>query len=273
MFANAWVVGRDWHADGEVENSWLKEALVSQAYIGGSQKSNVVETMAKTAPGLALLGSGIFASSQYLPKLGELSEVISLRVIWSRSEDGAKKALLSARSYAPNVEAKWGQEGLEAILQDKSIQAVAIVLPAQHQLELVLRALEAGKHVIQEKPVGASVADVRKAWSTYQALAVNDKKLPIWAVAENYRFEPALIQTGKFAKEIGQIMGVQVLIEAPINSSSPYFSSSWRRDKNFKVENLTFMRQYSGARVLKCNFWSSLIYEIAHDANLLISLV
>lgn len=54
--------------------------------IGGSQKSNVVETMAKTAPGLALLGSGIFASSQYLPKLGELSEVISLRVIWSRSE-------------------------------------------------------------------------------------------------------------------------------------------------------------------------------------------
>lgn len=119
------------------------------ANIGGSQKSNVVETMAKTAPGLALLGSGIFASSQYLPKLGELSEVISLRVIWSRSEDGAKKALLSARSYAPNVEAKWGQEGLEAILQDKSIQAVAIVLPAQHQLELVLRALEAGKHVIQ----------------------------------------------------------------------------------------------------------------------------
>lgn len=47
---------------------------------------------------------------------------------------------------------------------------------------------------IIEKPVGASVADVRKAWSTYQALAVNDKKLPIWAVAENYRFEPALIQ-------------------------------------------------------------------------------
>lgn len=113
------------------------------ANIGGSQKSNVVETMAKTAPGLALLGSGIFASSQYLPKLGELSEVISLRVIWSRSEDGAKKALLSARSYAPNVEAKWGQEGLEAILQDKSIQAVAIVLPAQHQVSLNLGFLNA----------------------------------------------------------------------------------------------------------------------------------
>jgi hypothetical protein len=38
------------------------------------------------------------------------------------------------------------------------------------------------------------VADVRKAWSAYQALATNNAKLPIWAVAENYRFEPALIQ-------------------------------------------------------------------------------
>lgn len=190
--------------------------------------------MADEVPGLALLGSGIFASSQYLPKLGELGELISLRTIWSRSEDGAKKALLSARSYAPNAEAKWGQEGLESIFQDKSIHAVAVVLPAQHQLEIVLRALEAGKHVIQEKPVGPCVADVRKAWSAYQALATKNVKLPIWAVAENYRFEPALIQAGKFVKELGQIMGVQVLIEAPMNSSSPYFSSSWRRDPSFK---------------------------------------
>ncbi|XP_024378012.1 dehydrogenase FPY6 isoform X2 [Physcomitrium patens] len=190
--------------------------------------------MADGIPGLALLGSGIFASSQYIPKLGELGGIVSLNTIWSRSEDGAKKALQLAKSYAPNAEAKWGQEGLESILQDKSIHAVAVVLPAQHQLEIVLRALEAGKHVIQEKPVGPSVADVRSAWSAYQALAKNDTKLPIWAVAENYRFEPALIQAGKFVKELGQIMGVQVLIEAPMNSSSPYFSSSWRREANFK---------------------------------------
>lgn len=49
-------------------------------------------------------------------------------------QDGAKKALQLAKSYAPNAEAKWGQEGLESILQDKSIHAVAVVLPAQHQV-------------------------------------------------------------------------------------------------------------------------------------------
>lgn len=194
----------------------------------------MVEAMADAVPGLALLGSGVFASTQYVPKLGELGELISLKTIWSRSEDAAKKALLLAKSFAPNAEAKWGQEGLESILKDNSIHAVAVVLPAQYQLEIVLQALEAGKHVIQEKPVGPSVSDVRKAWSAYQALATNNAKLPIWAVAENYRFEPALIQAGKFVKELGQIMGVQVLIEAPMNSSSPYFTSSWRRDPSFK---------------------------------------
>jgi hypothetical protein len=42
--------------------------------------------------------------------------------------------------------------------------------------------------------VGAAVVEVRKAWSAYQALATQKLKLPIWAVAENYRFEPGLIQ-------------------------------------------------------------------------------
>jgi len=40
----------------------------------------------------------------------------------------------------------------------------------------------------------SGVAEVRKAWAEYQALAKKNVKLPIWAVAENYRFEPALIQ-------------------------------------------------------------------------------
>jgi hypothetical protein len=49
-------------------------------------------------------------------------------------QDAAKKALLLAKSFAPNAEAKWGQEGLESILKDNSIHAVAVVLPAQYQV-------------------------------------------------------------------------------------------------------------------------------------------
>jgi hypothetical protein len=82
--------------------------------------------------------------------------------------------------------------------------------------------------------MGAAVAEVRKAWSAYQALATQKLKLPIWAVAENYRFEPGLIQAARFVKEAGALMAVQVTMEVPMNSSNPYFLSTWRRDPDFK---------------------------------------
>ncbi|KAI5400804.1 hypothetical protein KIW84_065604, partial [Lathyrus oleraceus] len=51
----------------------------------------------------------------------------------------------------------------------------------------------------------------------------------IWSVAENYRFEPALIEGKKLIADIGKMMSVQVIVEGSMNSSNPYFSSSWRR--------------------------------------------
>jgi hypothetical protein len=107
------------------------------------------EVTEDTVPGLALLGAGQFACTTYVPKLGDLAHLASLKVIWSRSKDAALKGLELAKPYAPEAEAKWGDEGLEAIWNDKTIHAVAVVLPAQAQLNVVLQALQAGKHVIQ----------------------------------------------------------------------------------------------------------------------------
>lgn len=39
-----------------------------------------------------------------------------------------------------------------------------------------------------------------------------------------------LSQSKKMMAEIGDVMNVQVIIEGSMNSSNPYFSSSWRRD-------------------------------------------
>ncbi len=42
-----------------------------------------------------------------------------------------------------------------------------------------------------------------------------------------------LLQSKKLIAEIGDMKSVQVIIEGSMNSSNPYFSSSWRR--NFTV--------------------------------------
>lgn len=54
---------------------------------------------------------------------------------------------------------------------------------------MILLALEAGKHVISEKPVGPDEAVARKLVRDYQT--IYQARGLIWSVAENYRYEPA----------------------------------------------------------------------------------
>lgn len=97
--------------------------------------------------------------------------------------------------------------------------------------------------------------EIENAIASYNAISSNFSVKPIWAVAENYRFEPAfvevlvfnisglvpcipsyspfLLQSKKLVAEIGNMMSVQVIVEGSMNSANPYFLSSWRR--NFTV--------------------------------------
>nr|GLL32536.1 uncharacterized protein YMR315W [Ipomoea trifida] len=181
-------------------------------------------------PQIAILGSGIFVKTQYIPRLAEISHLFVLRAIWSRSEESARSAVELARKHFPNVECKWGDAGLEEIINDASIIGVAVVIAGQTQVEMSLRLLKGGKHVLQEKPAAACIAEAENALMHYNSLSTNMTQKPIWAVAENYRFEPVFTESKKMIAEIGDMMNVQVIIEGSMNSSNPYFSSSWRRN-------------------------------------------
>ncbi|EPS68382.1 hypothetical protein M569_06387, partial [Genlisea aurea] len=176
---------------------------------------------------VAIVGAGIFVRSTYIPRLAEIgNNSFVLRAIWSRSEDSAKSAHAIAKPFFPGVECKWGEAGLDDIVGDASIAAVMVVIAGQAQVDMSLRLLSAGKHVLQEKPAAASVNELQKAISGYQSLP----SAPIWAVAENYRFEPAFVEGRKLMTEIGNVVNFHVIVEGSMNSSNPYFSSSWRRN-------------------------------------------
>jgi predicted dehydrogenase len=55
---------------------------------------------------------------------------------------------------------------LEDVLTDPEIDAVAVATPAATHAEVVLACLDAGKHVLVEKPLAASVAEAEKLVST-----------------------------------------------------------------------------------------------------------
>ncbi|XP_059628856.1 dehydrogenase FPY6-like [Cornus florida] len=181
-------------------------------------------------PQIAILGAGTFVRTQYIPRLAEISDLLVLKSIWSRTEESARGAVEIARKFFPEVECKWGDEGLHEIVQDSSILGVAVVLAGQTQVDVALRLLKAGKHVLQEKPAAASNIEAETALSSYNSICAKIPGQPIWAVAENYRFEPAFVEGKKLVAGIGDMISVQVIVEGSMNSSNPYFSSSWRRN-------------------------------------------
>ncbi|KAL8489798.1 hypothetical protein ACS0TY_025615 [Phlomoides rotata] len=179
-------------------------------------------------PQIAILGAGIFVRTEYIPRLAQISQLFTLRAIWSRTEESARGAVDIAKEFFPEVECKWGDAGIDDIIQDASINAVLVVLAAQFQVDLSLRLLRGGKHVLQEKPAAASITELETALSSYNSLITTLPYQPIWAVAENYRFEPAFVEGTKLMADIGDLLNFQIIVEAPMNSSNPYFSSSWR---------------------------------------------
>jgi len=83
---------------------------------------------------------------------GKLTEVTAIA---SRSGDKARDA--AARLGIPRF-----YDSYAALLNDPAVDAVYIPLPNDQHVAWSIRALEAGKHVLCEKPIGLSAAEARQ---------------------------------------------------------------------------------------------------------------
>ncbi len=99
-----------------------------------------------------VLGAAAIATQRTMPALN-LAPSATLLALASR--DAAKSA---AAAQAANVPRVYGS--YDALLADADIDAVYIPLPNQLHFEWAVRALEAGKHVLCEKPLCITTAQV-----------------------------------------------------------------------------------------------------------------
>ena len=117
---------------------------------------------------------------------------------------------------------------LDAVLADESIEAVDIVLPIPVLPGVVRQALEAGKHVLSEKPIAPTVAEGKALVAHSRSFADQ-----VWMVGENWRYEGAFQAAAEAirAGRIGRPVFCDVSLQLPIKAE--YQGSSWRNSGAF----------------------------------------
>src|SRR4051794_3946526 len=116
----------------------------------------------------------------------------------------ASRDLERARTFAAAHGAPVAYGSYEALLADPSVDVVYVALPNHLHAEWSVRALDAGLHVLCEKPLALSVAEV----DAIQAAASRNGRVA--AEAFMYLHHPQIVRTLEFARE-GSIGRVEIL--------------------------------------------------------------
>jgi predicted dehydrogenase len=118
--------------------------------------------------------------------------------------------------------AAWGD--YESAIADPRIDAVVVAVPPRFHLELTLRALEAGKHVLVEKPAFLSMADyltVRDA---------RDRAGRVVLVGENDHYKPLAVTLRRLLAE--RVVGDLVFANFTTIAHRLKAADDWRNDED-----------------------------------------
>ncbi|HJZ56133.1 MAG TPA: Gfo/Idh/MocA family oxidoreductase [Gemmataceae bacterium] len=119
--------------------------------------------------------------------------------LWNRSQDRAKQraAEFGCKNHATPQE----------LVNDPAVKAVFVLTNLESHLEYTRLALEAGKHVLVEKPVGVSVGEIE------QMKKLSDAKGLICMPGHNYIYEQGMNRTRELVEngDLGRIVSAYVM--------------------------------------------------------------
>jgi predicted dehydrogenase len=165
----------------------------------------------------AAIGLGLISTQHFMPgtRISQLGEITGLV---SGHPDKAHKFAAEYNVPEANI---YNYENFDKIRDNPNIDAVYIGLPNSMHAEYTIRAAQAGKHVLCEKPMATSVAD---AEAMIAACKKADRKLMI---AYRCHFQSSHVQARELVRS-GAIGKVQVIEGAAGFNSAP---GVWRLNK------------------------------------------
>ncbi|KAK4442904.1 hypothetical protein QBC34DRAFT_488631 [Podospora aff. communis PSN243] len=243
--------------------------------------------------GIALLGAGIFAKTAHLPAI-QACPTLDLKAIYSRSQKSAEDVASAAVSnsdskskpkpdvYFDALTPEAEDRSLDALLAREDIVGVIIALPILSQPEVIRKAIEAGKHVLSEKPVAGDLDTAGGLVRWYDALpgqgggGEGGKGKPFWGVAENFRYIDALEYAAReiegMIKSGGRLSTFRLARYGWVAPGDKYLNTSWRKVPQYQggflldggvhfVAALRMMLAAAGEEVGKLVGFSGLLEE------------
>lgn len=168
--------------------------------------------------GVAVVGLGHLALNQILPGFGQAKHVRVTALVSGEAD----KARAVAAQYGVPERSLYDYASFDRLRDNPDVDIVYIVLPNAMHAEFTIRAAQAGKHVLCEKPMATNPADAQKM---IDACHQAGKRLMI---AYRLQYEPhhrALIAAVR-----GGQHGKPRLITA-VNAQNNAADGQWRHDK------------------------------------------
>lgn len=192
---------------------------------------------------LGIIGTGIAARDLHLPALQNLKDKFDIAMVCNHSEPKAEEfsRLVGGVPYVLDY---------RELLNNPQVEAVDIILPVELNLEVTRNSLEAGKHVIVEKPIAANLHDAKLMTELV------GKYKRVMMVAENYRYNPvftriaAMIHDGK----IGAPYSVFWNQFTVTDTDNKYAKTKWRINHKYPggfvtdagIHNIAVLRDLFG---------------------------
>lgn len=161
---------------------------------------------------IAILGAGI--GREHLAALRSLADVFEVAAVVDQNTARIEEIRENDQFVALTR--------IEEVMHDKSIDVIDICLPPHMHVQTTIDALNAGKHVICEKPLATSMADVdliRKA-----AHANKKRVFPVF----QYRWGPALAQLRHLIAQGLTGAPQTAALETHWSRDADYYAIPWR---------------------------------------------
>ena len=143
--------------------------------------------------------------------------------------------------WARGSGAEWGTD-VDAVIEDPSIDAVVVASPTPTHVDLLTRAVRAGKAVLCEKPIDLDLARVDACREEIGALV--DRVM----VGFNRRFDPSFrdIRTRVEAGEVGPLEQLTIISRDPAPPPAGYVENSGGLFRDMTIHDFDMARFFLG---------------------------